>query len=106
MRCAASRRRTRWPRPASSTRRRGISCAERRAALIEYTVTEADLKGPFAEDIPAKYEDKAKLKRLDYTGATEMLAERFHMDENFLEALNRGKDFDKAGRRSSSRTST
>ena len=55
------------------------------------------MKGPFADEIPAKYEDKAKLKRLDYTSAAEMLAERFHMDEKFLEELNRGKDFDKAG---------
>ena len=66
-------------------------------ALIEYTITEKDVKGPFADEIPAKYEDKAKLKRLDYTGAAEMLAERFHMDEKFLEELNRAKDFDKAG---------
>ena len=66
-------------------------------ALIEYTITEKDVKGPFADEIPAKYEDKAKLKRLDYTGAAEMLAERFHMDEKFLKELNRGKDFDKAG---------
>jgi len=67
------------------------------AALIEYTITAADVKGPFAEEIPAKYEDKAKLKRLDYTSAAEMLAERFHMDEEFLETLNRGKALDKAG---------
>ena len=65
--------------------------------VIEYTITAADLKGPFAERIPDKYEDKAKLKRLDYTSASEMLAERFHMDEDFLEALNRGKDLEKAG---------
>jgi lipoprotein-anchoring transpeptidase ErfK/SrfK len=66
-------------------------------ALIEYTVTASDVKGPFAEEIPSKYEEKAKLKRLDYTSAIEMLAERFHMDETFLETLNRGKAFDKTG---------
>ena len=66
-------------------------------ALIEYTITAADVKGPFAYDIPGKYEEKAKLKRLDYTSVTEMLAERFHMDESFLETLNRGKGFEKAG---------
>ena len=65
--------------------------------LVEYTITAADVKGPFADKIPAKYEDKAKLKRLDYTSASEMLAERFHMDEEFLETLNRGKALDKAG---------
>ena len=66
-------------------------------ALIEYTITAADVKGPFAEEIPGKLQDKAKLKRLDYTSAAEMLAERFHMDQDFLETLNRGKALDKAG---------
>ena len=56
-----------------------------------------DVAGPFAEEIPASYEKKAELKRLDYTGAAEMLAERFHMDEDLLEQLNRGKSFDEAG---------
>jgi lipoprotein-anchoring transpeptidase ErfK/SrfK len=66
-------------------------------AVIEYTITEADVKGPFAEDIPEKMEDKAKLKRLDYTGPAQKLAERFHMDEDLLERLNRGKKLDQAG---------
>lgn len=65
--------------------------------LIAYTISAADLKGPFADEIPAKYQDKAKLKRLDYTSATEMFAERFHMDQEFFEELNRGKALDKAG---------
>jgi lipoprotein-anchoring transpeptidase ErfK/SrfK len=65
--------------------------------LIEYTISAADLKGPFADKIPAKYQDKAKLKRLDYTSVAEMLAERFHMDQGFFEQLNRGKALDQAG---------
>jgi lipoprotein-anchoring transpeptidase ErfK/SrfK len=66
-------------------------------AAIEYTISEADVKGPFADDIPAKMEKQADLKRLDYTSAAEMLAERFHMDEDLLERLNRGKALDQAG---------
>jgi len=66
-------------------------------AVIEYTITDADVKGPFTEDIPSKMEKQADLKRLDYTGASEMLAERFHMDEDLLERLNRGKKLDQAG---------
>lgn len=66
-------------------------------ALIAYTISAADVRGPFSEDIPASYEKKAALKRLDYTGTAEMLAERFHMDEDLLEQLNRGKRFDQAG---------
>ena len=66
-------------------------------ALIEYTISRRDTAGPFTEEIPKSYEKKAELKRLDYTGVTEMLAERFHMDEDLLEQLNRGKNFDEAG---------
>ena len=66
-------------------------------AAIEYTISEADVKGPFADDIPDKMEKQADLKRLDYTSAAEMLAERFHMDEEVLERLNRGKKLDQAG---------
>jgi lipoprotein-anchoring transpeptidase ErfK/SrfK len=42
-------------------------------------------------------EKQADLKRLDYTSAAEMLAERFHMSEDALERLNRGKKLDQAG---------
>jgi lipoprotein-anchoring transpeptidase ErfK/SrfK len=66
-------------------------------ALIEYTISRADVAGPFTEEIPNSYEKKAALKRLDYTGPSELLAERFHMDEGLLEQLNRGKSFDEAG---------
>ena len=66
-------------------------------ALIEYTISPADIKGPFAEEIPESYEKKAELKRLDYTGPLELIAERFHMDEELLRQLNRGKSFDQAG---------
>jgi lipoprotein-anchoring transpeptidase ErfK/SrfK len=66
-------------------------------ALIEYTISAADTKGPFVAEIPDSYEKKAELKRLDYTGPLELLAERFHMDEDLLRQLNRGKSFDQAG---------
>ncbi|HEV2559133.1 MAG TPA: L,D-transpeptidase [Microvirga sp.] len=65
----------------------------------EYTITPEDVKGPFVERIPEKFEAQADLKRLGYTGPREALAERFHMDEDLLQALNPGKDFDKAGTR-------
>ncbi len=65
--------------------------------LTEYKITEDDVKGPFTEKIPHKLEDQAKLDRLGYTSAEELLAEKFHMDEDLLKALNPGKSFDKAG---------
>ena len=65
--------------------------------LTEYTITEDDLKGPFTDKIPAKMEDQANLDRLGYTSPTELLAERFHMSEELLKALNPGKNLDQAG---------
>jgi lipoprotein-anchoring transpeptidase ErfK/SrfK len=63
----------------------------------EYTITAEDVKGPFTEKIPAKMEDMAELDRLGYRGPKELLAEKFHMDDDLLAALNKGKPFDKAG---------
>jgi lipoprotein-anchoring transpeptidase ErfK/SrfK len=65
--------------------------------LIEYRISAVDVRGPFVEEIPDDYEKKAELKQLDYTGPAELLAERFHMDEDLLERLNKGKALDKAG---------
>ncbi len=39
----------------------------------------------------------AELDKLGYTSPREKLAERFHMDEKFLAALNPGTDFSEAG---------
>ncbi|HZH51292.1 MAG TPA: L,D-transpeptidase [Microvirga sp.] len=65
--------------------------------LIEYAITDEDVKGPFVERIPDKLEEQAHLDRLGYTSAEELLAEKFHMDADLLKALNPGKSFDKAG---------
>jgi len=65
--------------------------------VVQYTITNADVSGPFTPNIPAKMEDKAKLKRLDYSGPLQLLAEKFHMDEKLLRALNPGKTFSQAG---------
>lgn len=66
-------------------------------AFIEYTITEADLKGPFAASIPHDYALQAKMKGLYYTRTTEMFGEKFHMDEDFLKKLNPKATFKKAG---------
>ncbi len=65
-------------------------------ALISYTITDEDVKGPFAT-IPDKMEAQAKLERLTYSSPEELLAEKFHMDIDLLKELNPGKRFDKAG---------
>ena len=57
-----------------------------------YTVTESDLDYEFS-DIPSDFSEKAKLKQLNYETMAELLAERFHMDVEFLQALNPSVDF-------------
>ena len=68
-------------------------------ALVDYEIAPADVQGPFVKKIPAKLQDQAKLPGLDYTSSGEALAERFHMAEGLLEALNREARFDAAGTR-------
>jgi lipoprotein-anchoring transpeptidase ErfK/SrfK len=67
------------------------------AAITKYKISESDVKGPFLEKLPAKMEDMKNLKALSYTSPREAIAEKFHMSEGLLEALNPGKKFDQAG---------
>ena len=58
-------------------------------AITSYTVTDADMKGPF-EKIPPKLADQAKLTALGYQSPMELIAERFHASPALLAQLNRG----------------
>ena len=57
--------------------------------VTAYTITETDVKGPFAK-IPPKLADQARLDTLGYQSITEELAERFHTSPALLAQLNRG----------------
>ncbi|MFB2550734.1 L,D-transpeptidase family protein [Ensifer soli] len=61
--------------------------------ITNYTITAADAAGPYVAEIPDDYAHKAQLTHLSFTSTTEMLAERFHMDEAFLKEFNPGVDF-------------
>jgi lipoprotein-anchoring transpeptidase ErfK/SrfK len=65
--------------------------------IVDYKIAEKDVKGPFLQRLPAKMEDMQGLKSLDYTSPREAIAEKFHMSEALLEALNPGKKLDEAG---------
>jgi len=66
--------------------------------LTDYVITPADVAGPFTPEIPKDdYEAMSKLPALGYGSPLEALAEKFHMDEPLLQALNPGVDFSKAG---------
>ena len=71
--------------------------SSRDAVVSQYTITEKDLKGPFLHKLPAKMEDMKELPALGYTSPREALAEKFHMSEALLAALNPGKKFDVSG---------
>lgn len=66
-------------------------------AAQAYTITEEDVAGPFIGDPPKDYEALAKLPALSYSSPLQLLAEKFHMDQGLLKALNPGSDFGKAG---------
>jgi lipoprotein-anchoring transpeptidase ErfK/SrfK len=65
--------------------------------VTEYKITNDDVKGPFLAKLPAGMEAMKNLKFLGYTSPREAIAEKFHMSEALLEALNPKKKFDRAG---------
>ncbi|WP_309090502.1 L,D-transpeptidase [Phenylobacterium sp.] len=65
--------------------------------MTDYVIGEQDVAGPFVEKIPTEYKDMAKLEKLAFTSPLEALAEKFHMDEALLTALNPGADFGRPG---------
>lgn len=77
----------------------GLLAKDQQPAMTDYVITQADVAGPFAEKIPTEYKEMAKLEKLSFTSPLEALAEKFHMDEALLTALNPGADFAVAGTR-------
>src|SRR4029077_19390662 len=65
--------------------------------LIEYTVTDADIAGPFTPDIPVNLPDQAALDALNYRSPLEALGERFHSSPALLQQLNPQATFQQAG---------
>lgn len=68
-------------------------------AVGVYEITQADLESRFVAELPTDYALMAEMDWLGYQGPREMLAERFHMDENLLQALNPDADFSVPGTR-------
>src|SRR4029079_7882903 len=67
--------------------------------ITDYTISDEDVRGPFLPNVPAKMEEMKDLPALSYASAREKIAEKFHMSEALLSALNPGQTFDKAGDR-------
>jgi lipoprotein-anchoring transpeptidase ErfK/SrfK len=65
--------------------------------LVIHTLSDKDVEGPFAPDIPKDYAKQAEMKRLAYRSPAQKLGAMFHMSERLLAALNPGVDLGKAG---------
>ena len=66
-------------------------------AATTYTITQEDAAFAPGPPIPEEWIEMAQMERLAYTSHAEMLAERFQMDQELLEALNPDADFGRAG---------
>jgi lipoprotein-anchoring transpeptidase ErfK/SrfK len=66
-------------------------------AFKDYVITNEDVGRQFVAEIPADYALKAQLPAMAYTSVTEMLGERFQIDESFLKEINPGVNFNQPG---------
>ena len=64
--------------------------------LIEYTITAADVAGPFAE-IPKDIVERSKLPAMGFTSAAEALGEKFHLSPKLLQQLNPRRNLAREG---------
>jgi lipoprotein-anchoring transpeptidase ErfK/SrfK len=65
--------------------------------LVTYVIQPQDVAGPFIPDLPKDYAELAKLEALAYRNPAELLAEKFHVDEDVLRQLNPDMTFTEAG---------
>ena len=70
---------------------------DNRPVTTNYTMQQKDVAGPFLHRLPAKMEDMKHIPKLAYTSPREGLAEKFHMSEELLAALNPHQHFNRAG---------
>jgi len=71
--------------------------ADDKPPLTQYTISDADAHGPFLDKLPTKLEQMKDLRALSYLSPREELAEKFHVSEDLLSALNPGQKFDQPG---------
>jgi lipoprotein-anchoring transpeptidase ErfK/SrfK len=76
---------------------KALTSTSNQPVLTTYEITRDDVDGPFVDRIPESLREMAKMERLAYTSPLELLAEKFHMDQDLLRSLNPNADFSKAG---------
>jgi lipoprotein-anchoring transpeptidase ErfK/SrfK len=75
-----------------------LSATSSSPVLVQYTLSQDDVRGPFVENLPQKMEEMKDLPALGYSSPQEKLAEKFHMSQELLSILNPGETFETAGR--------
>ena len=66
-------------------------------AFVQYEISNEDVGRQYVASIPDDYAHKAQLPAMAYTSVTEMLGEKFHIDENYLKEINPGVNFNQPG---------
>jgi lipoprotein-anchoring transpeptidase ErfK/SrfK len=74
-----------------------LNAADHAPVIMTYTITAQDVAGPWTPNVGEDFVKMATLPSLGYTSELQMLAERFHMDQGLLTALNPGVDLAKPG---------
>lgn len=67
------------------------------AVTTRYAITRADVDGPYLGTVPTQLEAQGRQAAMGYGDVVEALAERFHVTERLLRALNPGADFNRVG---------
>ncbi|MET0213052.1 MAG: peptidoglycan-binding domain-containing protein, partial [Vicinamibacterales bacterium] len=80
-----------------ATWRKLLTSTRSEPALVEYTITQEDVEGPFTPQIPADLAEQGNLKRLDYQNALEELGEKFHTSPALLKRINPEATFTRPG---------
>lgn len=58
------------------------------STVVDYTIQEADVGGPFVAEIPSNLDEQANLQELAYTSPLEQLGEHFHVSPQLLKRWN------------------
>ncbi|WP_438851269.1 L,D-transpeptidase family protein [Brevundimonas nasdae] len=69
------------------------------AVTTTYEITQQDIDGPYMGVVPTDLEKQGEAAAMSYGDIVEALAERFHVTEDLLRAMNPRADFNRAGQK-------
>ncbi len=69
------------------------------AVTTTYEITQQDVAGPYLGVVPTDLEAQGEATHMGYANVVEALAERFHITEPLLRAMNPGADFSRVGQK-------